>query len=360
MTWEIFCNVLKDSISSSLDELRYQKLIKNLLFVATLEWDYNQVSEQEKIQLGSSERLIPDIILSKDGNRVVIVEMKRPSHTRCKTDIQQLSSYMKQLEIPVGIYIGEHIEVFLKKFGDGNDPINILTVKFESNDKYGSRFIELFKESNYSYDEIERYWLDILKEREKTEKVKNTIEQLMSIDGQNLLKKVIGEYYLKYGLTQECINQVLESIDIKISSKRIETISPKNLSDSIYKDNNCDWKQQIDTNNKVIVCDGEVQDFALSIINRIIDIENKPCYQEVWKVFKDGMNCGTIVKPKKEIKSEDEKRWFLEDENLRRDNNGVVYAISKEWGKNNASKPKLKKLLKLASERGINYKDPWI
>ena len=41
-----------------------------------------------------------------------MIEVKRPSHKLSKKDVEQLLSYMRILRLSVGVYIGEHIEIF--------------------------------------------------------------------------------------------------------------------------------------------------------------------------------------------------------------------------------------------------------
>lgn len=57
----------------------------------------------------------PDIIIGKENDWQFVIEVKRPCHHQTRQDLEQLESYMRRIKVNVGIYIGEHIEVFYDK-----------------------------------------------------------------------------------------------------------------------------------------------------------------------------------------------------------------------------------------------------
>ena len=57
----------------------------------------------------------PDILVARGDEYQFVIEVKRPGNTQVKEEITQLESYMRQLRLDVGIYIGEHIEIFFDK-----------------------------------------------------------------------------------------------------------------------------------------------------------------------------------------------------------------------------------------------------
>lgn len=109
-TWANICQLVKYADFSS--ELSYQKSIIVMVLETGLGWQSEQISEQKSLTLGSINRLVPDIVLKKDDYNTFIVEMKDASHIKRECDVAQLTSYMKQIETPIGVYIGKEIEVY--------------------------------------------------------------------------------------------------------------------------------------------------------------------------------------------------------------------------------------------------------
>lgn len=76
---------------------------------------------------GNSKSLIPDIVLRKDGERVLAVEVKEPNNKIKPRQEQQLFSYMRQLELRIGLYIGEKWQLYYNAPDDKEPPHVILS-----------------------------------------------------------------------------------------------------------------------------------------------------------------------------------------------------------------------------------------
>ena len=139
-SWVEICNILEKYARHS-NEMEYQESIIDLLFIGKLGWLQKQITPQLSIPIGSVERAIPDILVAKDNDNRFVVEVKMPDHAKSRKDIDQLVSYMKLLETPIGVYIGKEIEVYYKSIGDGLDPRLILSLDFNPNDVNGDCFV---------------------------------------------------------------------------------------------------------------------------------------------------------------------------------------------------------------------------
>ncbi|MDE5666237.1 MAG: type I restriction enzyme HsdR N-terminal domain-containing protein, partial [Duncaniella sp.] len=164
------------------DEKAYQDFLKEILFENCFGWHNSNIVEQHSITLGSTQRLIPDLIVYKNNTAQFIIEVKHPFHTRRHDDIEQLASYMKQLEVNTGIYIGSAIEVYYKKLGNGSYPDLILSTTFKPDDPKGEEFAHLFSESSFSLEKIEQLYQKYIEEKEANEETHEIIKQLCTQD----------------------------------------------------------------------------------------------------------------------------------------------------------------------------------
>lgn len=90
----------------------YQREIENCLkFLGWKKTNGTMVS-QYTLPIGNSNSIRPDIVLWRKNEQdtqspVLPIEIKRPSNIRNERQENQLMSYMRQLKLNVGLYIGE-------------------------------------------------------------------------------------------------------------------------------------------------------------------------------------------------------------------------------------------------------------
>lgn len=95
--WTEICEFMGEYARKD-NEKTYQKSIKDFVLKNGLGWKSSQIEEQKSMQFGSTERLIPDLIISTDGCTNFVVDVKKADHVRTQRNVDQLVSYMKQLE----------------------------------------------------------------------------------------------------------------------------------------------------------------------------------------------------------------------------------------------------------------------
>ena len=138
------------------------------------------------------------------------MEVKVPSHVRTQKDIDQLISYMKQLETPVGIYVGKELEVYFKNIGDGSDPKLVMHLEFKPGDEHGEDFMTLFSEPGFTIHKV----IDYLKEYEKNlvyeSKVNDLISHILSPDFREELKMIISTHFSNRG--DDVVKAALETV----------------------------------------------------------------------------------------------------------------------------------------------------
>ena len=165
-----------------------------------------EIDPQRSITIGSSQRAIPDIILRRNNQDIVDVELKKYGLSFSDDMENQLVSYMNQLHVSIGVLVCQKIYVYVYDY-IGNK-IKKLEIPFEKNNPDGIKFIELFQKDNFSKDAIEAF-IDSKQAFEKNvEKIKSDISLA-------LILKLLGEHFGKEYTNQE-FEAALSYIEIKI------------------------------------------------------------------------------------------------------------------------------------------------
>ena len=146
--WNQFVYLLCEAKKKNVEENDYHSLIEQQLQLLGWFLFNGEICHKPSIHIGNSNHIQPDILIKKDGEEEFVVEVKRPSHKLVKKDVEQLQSYMRQLKLSVGIYIGEHIEVFYDMAGS-KDAVSVLRIPLELNNNEGTLFIDQFSKEGY-------------------------------------------------------------------------------------------------------------------------------------------------------------------------------------------------------------------
>jgi hypothetical protein len=218
--WNELCFILSKSISPNLSETVFeQKVIQAL---EKLGWSYfkGEISVQESIQVGSSGRITPDIIIKSNEINLFVIDVKRPSDDLKNPSHQkQLLSYMRMLSLDFGMLIGNKIQLFLDgKFFNTNGIVLIDEIEFKRDNEKGLKFVELFSKVNYNKQDIEEHAQEKIQQLKEIEDFKKLKNQLLS---ENYNEKIID--FLKTELLKEYDEKIIEKVfkilEIKIENK---------------------------------------------------------------------------------------------------------------------------------------------
>ena len=222
MIWERICNRI-NLFAKTDSEKDFESSLIPLLLEDGLGWSKDNIDRQVSFKIGSSQLLRPDIIVYRNNKPQFVIEVKKPNHTQNENDVYQLVSYMKQLEVNVGIYIGEKIDVFYKKIGSGSKAEVILTTSFQDRDGGGEKFYKLFNSSNFSSKEIDYYYQNWLNEKAEAGIIENEISFLISKDGSEILELLLKNYFATKRINESISNKIFDEIDIIIKRKNQST-----------------------------------------------------------------------------------------------------------------------------------------
>ena len=140
----------------------YQREIENCLkFLGWKKTNGTMVS-QYTLPIGNSNSIRPDIVLWRKNEHdtqspVLPIEIKRPSNIRNERQENQLMSYMRQLKLNVGLYIGEKIQLYYDIPNDGENPICVFTAEIKKEDTNGSIICDLLSYDKFNLEKIETF-----------------------------------------------------------------------------------------------------------------------------------------------------------------------------------------------------------
>lgn len=220
--YEMFGMIVKFSVEADSTEMSYEKRIK--LAMERLGWkeEKGNISFQERVSIGANGSVIPDAVLSHNGEREVVIELKRPTDSLGNKYNSQITSYMKQLRLDFGILIGERIQLYYDNPNDRKEePILIFESPFVLVDDHAEseRLINLLIHDNFSVENLRQFCEEKLKLKEEEEEVQKVVSQLEEA-GEDMVLELLRRDLKQNTLTDEMIEKVLENIVVNIQSKK--------------------------------------------------------------------------------------------------------------------------------------------
>lgn len=196
--WNYFVYDLCEAKTKDIEEDGFHALIETQL--QHLGWAKykEEICHKPSIHLGNNNSIVPDIIIKRDGEDEFVIEVKRPSHKQSKKDVDQLLSYMRILKLNVGIYIGDHIEIFYD-MPSSKEAISVMKVPLEINNKLGAKFVERFDKENFSQESIVNFCEERIQEIQRQNSL-NEIKESLIADAQTQIAESLRPYLMeKYG-----------------------------------------------------------------------------------------------------------------------------------------------------------------
>ena len=162
--WNEFCILVDEHKRKKVSEQKFQKLVIDLF--AELGWSgiKKEIVTQESIPIGSANSLIPDIIIKSKNRNLFVVELKKPSITAIDQYDKQLASYMLQLQLCFGLYIGEVIHVLFNNPMDFDPPKRVATIEFAPDNPDGNELLSIISKAGFSENAMILYCERKLKE----------------------------------------------------------------------------------------------------------------------------------------------------------------------------------------------------
>ena len=196
----------------------WEKIFIEYLNYKTLEGD---IISHKEMMIGSTKKIITDIVLRKDNKDFAVVELKKECFDACdKKHFEQLLSYLKLLKIPIGILIANKINLIVYDYNKDDEDQQSIQIEFDKDNPLGEKFVNLFKKENLNEAKIK----DFVNENYKIENDKQELEKF--INDEEFIKSILANYFKENGYNQTTIDLLFNDYKIITTHKVILPLTP--------------------------------------------------------------------------------------------------------------------------------------
>lgn len=344
--WIEIVTTLQPYIKCDSKETKYQQEIENCFKFLGWRISNKTMQSQVTIPIGNNNSIRPDIVLYKNDIPTLPIEIKRPNNICNIKQESQLTSYMRQLKLNIGLYIGENIQLYYDTPNDLDNPICVFKVEFREDDVNGSIFCEMLSYEKFDIMSLE----DFCKERYNQIIARNNLQERLnefffSSDANKNIITLIKEKFLNEGFEEKALESELEKLIFKIERKQS------------YRTEQKIKKPEIETSNKeyakeVFSLDGinyyGVGPFVLTVVKQYISEHPNITLEELEERFPSYLSsnrkCG-IIRPMDFIKENKKEKRFSTKDSIKL-NDGTEVAVYSQWGNSGTIKQYFQRFLK--------------
>lgn len=337
--WIEIVRTLQPYVKCNSTEPKYQQEIENCLKFLGWRNSNNTMQSQVTINIGHKNSIRPDIVLYKNGIPVLPIEIKRPNNICNSKQESQLMSYMRQLRLNVGLYVGENIQLYYDNPEDLDNPISVFRVDFREDDANGEVFCEMLSYGKFDINNLE----DFCKEHYNQIIARNNLQQRLNefFFSGNVIKNIvtlIKEKFTKEGYKDEVLDEELNKLKINIQWKENHCLSQIDVNPSTTLENK-DKKQDayFSFDGKNFHCKRR---FVLELIKYYVANNPKVNFQELEKQFPAELHTKSLGVIKtlpsviERIASQPDlkKRYFLKEDEIIILSDGTKIVVNNQWG----------------------------
>lgn len=215
--WLEIVSTLIPHFENDTPEDAYQKEIESCLLILGWKKFNKTMLSQYTLPIGNSNNIRLDILLRKDNMDVLPIEVKRPSNTCTERQEKQLMSYMRQLRLNVGLYIGEKIHLYYDNPSDNADAICVFSAEIDANDDNGAKLCDMLNYANFDKDILESF---CRKEYEKlltrSDLHQRFLDYFSEAEGVSNVLSLIKDKFINEGFCENAIDEELDGLNISI------------------------------------------------------------------------------------------------------------------------------------------------
>lgn len=215
--WNEICFLVNRYRSPSATERDFQIEAENIF--EKLGWSRfkGEISSQVTIPVGSAQSVRPDIVISKDGVNVMVVELKKPAAGISVRNVDQLFSYMRLLRLDCGLLVGDTIQVYFDDPKTMDAPVQVIEIPFVSNSADGIELCRTISREGFTLDRLKGFAKAVLRRGSQEEQVAALLDMLCSSEGPTFVRQAMFQFFCeKY--PPEVVNKVLDKIRIEVPS----------------------------------------------------------------------------------------------------------------------------------------------
>ena len=208
--WEDLCYKINYDKGSKESAMQYN----TEFYFESLGWKKRRKEiDRPSIHFGSSNYGIPDIVLCKDGEYQLVVELKRYSLGINDKHKEQLQSYMRALEIEFGILLGNTLQIYFDDKTEKGNMREVCEIKIDEKSKLGIKLTELLAKENFSQQKFKEFCKEQMKLNAEENELEEKIKYLTSNEGVK---------YIRDLLLREYPEKVIDDIEISIHRKFVQ------------------------------------------------------------------------------------------------------------------------------------------
>ncbi|MBQ8702143.1 MAG: DUF4357 domain-containing protein [Prevotella sp.] len=345
--WNQFVYDLCEAKNRDVDEDIYHNLIENQLqLLGWAKWK-GEICHKPNVPIGNSKYIQPDILIKNGDEAMFVIEVKRPVHSQTERERVQLESYMRQQKIEVGVYVGEHIEVFYDR-PKSKDAVSVLHIPLEMSNKLGAVFVAKFSKEYFTKDAIIEFCEERIQEMQRQASL-NKIKESLIADAQVQIMESLKPYLLdKYGtaFSEEEIMGMLSRLKfIARDFDGKQTVVDEKQKDTTAKTASTDTTKKRVYDYTEYSLDGGTffgkNKFVYAVVTDYVKRHPEATFEEIERVFPPALQGSFgVVRTMEYIKEKkyNGRRYFKEPEFVLKDSDGIPFAVSTEWGKDNIEK----------------------
>ena len=358
--WNEFVYELMDALRRDVEEDEYHLLIENQLKLLGWIKYKGEICHKPNIPIGNSKHIQPDILIKNEDTEQFVIEVKRPVHQLTDRERVQLESYMRQLKLKVGVYIGEHIEVFYDH-PDSKHAVSVLTIPLVMDNKQGTRFVELFSKDVFNKDSIVEFCEKRIEEMHRQDSLNKVRENIITDAQQNITESLLPYLMDKYGGTfsESDIVSMLSSLVFSAKPKEVEydvQHITHNTTKKVSQETNTEQKHQHDS-TQFSINGGTFLNkrrFVYQFVKMYVEQHPSASFSELEQVFKPELQGGYgVIRTMDYIRENNFKgsRYLAKDNDILRSSDGIEFAVCSQWGIGN-----IMKVVELAKQLGYDIK----
>lgn len=168
----------------------------------------NDIDIHRTIHLGAQDKLIPDIIIKNKSKDCFVVELKRFCSMDTSKIYQQLFSYLKQLEIELGILVCDKLCLINYSLGKQDSEPESIEINFTKDNPNGIRFLKLFSKENFSENAVKSFIREQAHTVAHIDRIKDEIKENLIMD---LLKNYFSDKY-----TELEFNEAVKGLKLQV------------------------------------------------------------------------------------------------------------------------------------------------
>lgn len=318
----------------STTEQGYQHEIEACLKMLGWKTSNRTMRSQYSINYGSCNSIRPDIVLFKDEKHVLPIEIKKPSNQFNQRQAEQLISYMRQLKLNVGLFIGENIQVYYDNPQGKEIAESVFTAEIEKNDSNGSTICDLLCYDKFTVENIEKFCQEQYQYKLGQKNLQQRFSALLS-NGE-AIKNLIKEKFLQEGFEEKALEEELSKISVDVRQRDMV-----DSSFHAYKG----IPIRIQGHNKEFTYQGTTywnkRKFVLSFIKEYVLNHAGISFSELKKQFPDELGQSrslgvvrllTVIENQSRMRPDLIKRYFLRQEEIIKLDDGTKVVVCNQWG----------------------------